>query len=275
MARILAVSSQVARGHVGLSAIVPACQALGHDVIALPTILLSNHPGHDRAAGEHVSPSLLARMLETLDANGWLTGIDVVLTGYLPSAEHVAFAARAASVVRTRSPGVVLLCDAILGDEPKGLYIAQEAAAAIRDMLLPVADIVKANAFEARWLTGAPLVCADDVGATAATSGWRELIVTSMPGNVPGRLANIWTGSVGASALVEVGERAGVPKGTGDLLSGLVAARLTSASPGAAVDRSEILTRAVADLERVIAASVGHDELQLVPKLRGLQAGRP
>ena len=46
MARILAISSQVVRGHVGLSAIVPALQRLGHEVLPIPTIILSNHPGH-------------------------------------------------------------------------------------------------------------------------------------------------------------------------------------------------------------------------------------
>ncbi len=92
MGRVLAISSQVARGHVGLSAIVPALQALGHEVIALPTILLSNHPGHPRFAGERIAPDLLMRMLDALEFNRWLGEIDAVLTGYLPSAAHVAVA---------------------------------------------------------------------------------------------------------------------------------------------------------------------------------------
>ena len=33
--------------------------------------------------------------------------------------------------------------DPILGDEPKGLYIAQEAAEAIRDLLVPRADVLR------------------------------------------------------------------------------------------------------------------------------------
>ena len=106
MARIMVISSQVARGHVGLSAIVPACQALGHEVIALPTILLSNHPGHPHASGERIAPAALERMLDALDANSWLSDIDAVLTGYLPSAEHVQFAVEAV----TRVDQVLLYC---------------------------------------------------------------------------------------------------------------------------------------------------------------------
>ena len=86
---------QVASGHVGLSAIGPALQALGHDVIALPTTILSNHPGHAKVAGSHVDPQLLHEILAALDGNGWLAGMTAVLTGYLPSREHVAFACAA------------------------------------------------------------------------------------------------------------------------------------------------------------------------------------
>src|SRR5688572_27846842 len=66
MARVLALSSQVARGHVGLSAVVPALQRLGHEVWPLPTILLSNHPGHAHAAGLRVDPAALEEMVDAL-----------------------------------------------------------------------------------------------------------------------------------------------------------------------------------------------------------------
>ena len=42
MARILAISSHVVRGHVGLAASVPALQWLGHEVWALPTVILAS-----------------------------------------------------------------------------------------------------------------------------------------------------------------------------------------------------------------------------------------
>ena len=85
MARVLAVSSQVVRGHVGLSAAVPALQRLGHEVWPVPTIVLSNHPGHPHAAGTEIEPGVLDAMLDALDRNGWLGEVDAVLTGYLPA----------------------------------------------------------------------------------------------------------------------------------------------------------------------------------------------
>ena len=134
MARVLAISSQVARGHVGLSATALALERLGHEVWRLPTILLSNHPGHPRTAAVATPPDKLAAMIDALGANGWLEEVDAVLTGYLPSAAHVAVAAEAVTRVRARAArAVVYVCDPVLGDDPKGLYIAVEAAAAIRE----------------------------------------------------------------------------------------------------------------------------------------------
>lgn len=265
MARILAISSHVARGHVGLSAIVPACQALGHDVTALPTINLSNHPGHPHASGERIAPAVLSRMLDALAANGWLADIDSVLTGYLPSAEHVAFAADTIDRIRALSPSVVVFCDAILGDVPKGLYIAPEAAAALRDQLLHRADILKANAFEIGWLAGSTITNADELLHATRRMGWREVIATSVRGLKPGHLDNVWISTDAPPLVVGVAEHTPVPKGTGDLLSALLLGHLLAEKrPLHPVARTAILTRSIGDLQSVIEASIGHDELRLV-----------
>ena len=49
---ILSIQSSVVFGHVGNSAARFALQRLGLDVWAVPTVLLSNHPGHGRFRGE-------------------------------------------------------------------------------------------------------------------------------------------------------------------------------------------------------------------------------
>ena len=273
MARILAISSQVARGHVGLSAIVPACQALGHEVIALPTILLSNHPGHPHASGERIAPVALSRMLDALDANGWLADIDGVLTGYLPSAEHVQFAVEAVTRVRASSPRAVYLCDAILGDLPKGLYIAPDAAACLRDDLAGTADILKANAFEIGWLAGAQIDAVSALAEAAHRQGWREVIATSVRGPKDAVLGNVWIHEGSPPLEINVAERRAVPKGTGDLLSALVLGRsLTSGRPTSNAARLRDFSCAIADVQAVVDASIGHAELQLVAALDQIRA---
>jgi pyridoxine kinase len=288
MARALAISSLVARGHVGLSAMVPALQAGGHDVTALPTIILSHHPGHPHAAGERVPPATLARMLDGLDANGWLAEIDAVVTGYLPSPEHAELAAAAIDRVRARNRRVVVLVDAVLGDHPKGLYVPAEAAVATREQLVPRADVLKGNAFEIGWLAAH-----DATNAARAETAIERLarplvLATSVAAETPERLLNILKPGTasgtgiprGARVVARPAERReGVPKGTGDLLAGLW---LSHALRGHSTDHDtlnvlaapEALDRALFDLDRIVVASLGADELRVVSAFVGRRSDR-
>lgn len=242
MARILALSSWTAAGHVGLSAAVPALQALGHAVTALPTVILSNHPGFPHAAGRPVPPSQIAEMIDALDANGWLAGHDAVLTGYLPSADHVALATdlvrrlRRLAAPPLAAPPLVVV-DPVLGDDPKGLYLAPAAAVAIRDHLVPAADILTPNRFELAWLTGLPVTTPGEAVAAARTLGPRVLL-TSPP--VPGA-TGVLDVAQGAAVLYPAPPVARVPHGVGDVFAALVAAGV---SPGAAVGHLSALCRA-------------------------------
>ncbi|MGC9419866.1 MAG: bifunctional hydroxymethylpyrimidine kinase/phosphomethylpyrimidine kinase, partial [Rhodovulum sp.] len=154
MARIVMLSSWVAHGHVGLSAAAPAVQALGHGVTQLPTTILSNHPGWPRVAGAPLPAPQIAAMIEALAGNGWLAGVDAVLTGYLPTPAHVDLAAGLIERLRTGDVRPRVVVDPVLGDDPDGRYIAADAARALRDRLVPLADILTPNRFELGWLTG-------------------------------------------------------------------------------------------------------------------------
>jgi pyridoxine kinase len=235
MARILILSSWVAHGHVGLCAAVPVLQALGHSVTQLPTVLLSNHPGWPQVAGRRVPMEELSAMTEALAANGWLGQADALLTGYLPSPGHVAFAAELAARMREVAPGLRVVVDPVLGDSPKGLYIAQEAAEAVRATLLPHADVLTPNAFELGWLTGRDTgTLAGALSAAEALRGMAagaEVLVTSPPlGAETGLLAS----GDGGPTLYRASraDPAQVPNGPGDVLSALIAGGV---SPDAAL----------------------------------------
>ena len=235
MAHILALSSWVANGHVGLSAAAPVLQALGHRVTQLPTVQLSNHPGFEQIAGNRTDPDMLRAMFGALDRNGLINDVDTILTGYLPSAAHVDVAVDL--IEHFKGQDVRVVVDPVLGDLPKGLYIAAEAAAALRDRLVPIADVLTPNAFELSWLTGCPTekldAAADAAAALEMRAPFGEVLVTSAPfeGNRTGVL------SVSPNGLVSfqtqrVPETHAVPHGVGDVFSALVAAGLP---PGAAL----------------------------------------
>ena len=256
MARVLALSSQVVRGHVGLSAIVPALQRLGHEVLPIPTIVLSNHPGHARAAGTRIEVNTLMSMLDVLDANGWISTIDAVMTGYLPSPEHVFFACQAIDLVRERRPGAVVLVDPVIGDDPKGVYIDPAAAAAIRDDLVSRADVISPNRFELSWLSGREVLSPTNAVTAAGQLGARHVIGTSIPSG-DNRLANVSVGD-GAAFCCEVVRRLRVPHGTGDLLSGLFVGHLLHLR-----EAREALARAVGGVQTAITASEGLNDILL------------
>jgi len=256
MPRVLALSSHVAYGSVGLAAIVPALQALGHEVVALPTIVLSNHPGHASFAGEQIASATLSQMLDSLDANGWFPDIDAVLTGYLPTAAHVDVARSACERVRWANAGALLACDPVLGDSPGGLYIDEAAATAIGRNLMPLCDLATPNAFELAWLSQLPVECADEAMAAARALDVAAVLATSVPASGD-RLATLLVSETEAQACF-VPRRPTAPHGTGDLLAALYLGHVLN---GVAPDAS--LARAVAGVEASIAASTGRDELSL------------
>ena len=257
---MLAISSQVARGHVGLSAVVPALQGLGHEVIALPTVLLSNHPGHGRSRANRWRPALLARMLDALEANGWLGEVDAVMTGYLPSVDHVRFAVEAVGRLRGRAGGVRVLVDPVLGDEGKGLYIDAGAAAVLRDELAGLADVLTPNAFELGWLAGAAVGHAAEAVQAAARLAAHAVLATSVPAGADS-LDTVLAPKGGQALACRVQRLAGVPNGTGDLLAALYLGYELRLGVARA---SEAMALAAAAVDAAIAASVGRDELLLV-----------
>jgi pyridoxine kinase len=258
MPTILSLSSQVARGHVGHSAAVFAWQRLGIEVVALPTILLSNRPDHPHRAGERIRPELLGEMLAALDANGWLGEIDAVFTGYLPSAAHVALAAGLIGRLRAAKPELLYCCDPILGDEPDGLYIAKDAANALRETLVPLADLVTPNRFELEWLSGTGVRLGTDAVHAARALARPMVLATSAPAQSGNELTNLLVeGSKAWDAVVA--RRAAVPHGTGDLLAALFFGHLLRSRPA-----PESLALATAGIEAVIDASEGREELNLI-----------
>jgi pyridoxine kinase len=260
MRQILVISSHVAYGTIGLAPMVAPLQQAGIEVTTLPTIVLSNHPGLPRVAGKAFESALLEDMTAALDANGWLGTFDAVLSGYLPSAGHVAWVRAVVERLRELNPSVVYVCDPILGDDPDGLYIDDAAAEAVREMLLPVADVLTPNRFELAWLSGVDVQSVEDAVSAARILARPKLAATSIPSGIPSRraeLANVLITERGVLVgKVEKLDR--VPHGTGDLFAGLFTAELLQGAPDAAA-----LGRAAGGVKHALDVSHGSDRLLL------------
>lgn len=266
--RVLALSSQVVRGHVGLSAIVPTLQRLEHEVWAVPTVLLSNHPGRGPSAGRAIDAAVLANIVDALEASGWLGGVDAVLTGYLPSADHVAVATATIERVRRASRHAFIVVDPVLGDDPKGLYIAADAAGAIRDRLLPLADAATPNRMELAYLSGRQVTGIDEAARALECMASGGGLATSIPAG-GAEIANVL--SIGpALAVTRVTRRAHAAHGTGDLMTALWLGHVLAGR-----SLGEALGLATAGVDAVLQGSEGADELALTPALARLDTLLP
>jgi pyridoxine kinase len=255
MATVLAISSHVARGSVGLAATVPALHWLGHEVWAVPTVLLASRPGLGGLARHELPPDDLAAMLAALEADGCWQALDAVLTGYFPSPASVSVAAQAVRRIKQTGPEIPVLVDPIVGDAGR-LYVAEATATAIRDQLVPLATIATPNLFELTWLTGAATHALGDTADTARRLGPPTVLVTSAA-ETGERIATM---AVTRDDVVErlQPRRSGIPNGAGDLLAGLYLGHLLRRQdPAAALDAS------LTDLDRVLAVSTGRDVLNL------------
>ncbi len=262
---ILAISSQVAYGHVGNSAAVFALQRLGHEVWPLPTVLYSNHPGHGDFDGEAVGPELLGALLEGLRRRGVLERCGGVLGGYFRDAAQVAIAAEAVAAVSAANAEAVFCCDPAIGDRHTGLYVPEATAAALAERLLPAAHIVTPNHFELEYLARARFDTIEGaLGAAAALRalGPKVVVCTSLEerGAPTGTLATLAATAEGAW-IVRTPALEGAPHGAGDLFAALYLAAFLETD-----DPSVSLSRAVSSTFAIVAASVaaGADELALI-----------
>jgi pyridoxine kinase len=146
----------------------------------------------------------------------------------------------------------------VLGDEPGGVYIEAAAAQAVRDKLIPLADIVTPNRFELCWLTGRAIETAEDAAAAARALARPVVLATSAPGLEPDGLSNLLVAG-GEAWLTKVTRRQVLAHGTGDFIAAAFLAHLLDGR-----SETEALGLASAAMEAVIAASDGLGELALI-----------
>jgi pyridoxine kinase len=260
---ILSIQSEVVTGHVGNGAARFALQRLGHEVWGVPTVLLSSHAGHPGFAGEALSAGLLQKLFGALETQGRLAEADGVLSGYLGDAGQVPLVADA--VQRARADGrTVLYClDPAFGDDGR-IYARPGVAEAIGETLLPLADVVRANAFELATLSGRAVTSPAEAAAAARALARPIVVATSVPAGA--RLATVLV--AGGETLVTTTPRIGAPpRGAGDLFTALLFGHMVAGS-----GVGEAVQRAVLTAYHILAASDGAPEMALIAEQAAIAA---
>jgi pyridoxine kinase len=255
---VIVVSSHVVRGSVGNRAKVFSLEMLGFPVWAVPTVILPWRP--DLARGERIvpDPEQFARLLAEMGSVKWLSEVTAVLSGYFGDVRQAKAVEKLVRAVKAANPNALYLCDPVIGDEG-GLYVPVETATAIRDKLLPVADIATPSRHELEWLAGRSLPSVPDILAAARDLAPPTMLVTSAPSMLAKSIGNLLVTAKGAW-LAEHRLIEGEPKGTGDLTSALFLAHLLHGEDGARA--LEMTTASVLEIV-TRAAKRGADELML------------
>jgi pyridoxine kinase len=254
---VIVISSHVVRGSVGGRASVFALERLGFPVWSVPTVVLPWHPGHGRGTRVPVPAADFAALVADLAGSKWLGEVGAVLSGYLGSAEQAEAIARLVAALKQRNPSALYLCDPIVGDS-HGLFQPEAVVAAIRERLLPRADILTPNRHELGWLAGRSVGNNGVIVAAVRALGIGEAAVTSAFAPA-GEIGTLIVARDEAS-LVTHRRIADVPHGTGDLFAALhLGHRLDGVAP---VDAA---AQAASSVLRLIelAAETNSDEMPL------------
>jgi pyridoxine kinase len=254
----IVISSHVVRGSVGNRAAVFALEALGHPVWALPTIVLPWHPGHGPATRLRFADDDFDSAVDDLIRAPWLGEVSAILTGYFGSPRQPAAVERLVRAAKERNPQLTYVCDPVMGDLG-GLYIPVETASAIREHLIPIADIATPNRYELQWLAGGELSSNQQIIDAALSLGPKRMLVTSAVPMMAGGTGNLLLS--GRSALLAEHRLIdNPPNGLGDLLAAVFLARLLDG-----VDEETALRTATASVFEILArtAKRGGDELAL------------
>ena len=159
---VLSIQSAVAYGHVGNSAAVFPLQRLGFSVWPVNTVLFSNHTGYGEWRGPVLAAEDVAEVIKGIEERGVFGDCDAVLSGYLGDASLGHVVLDALKRVKAANARAIYCCDPVMGDVGRGFFVRPGIPEFVRDLAVPLADIVTPNQFELEYLAGVEIETADE-----------------------------------------------------------------------------------------------------------------
>jgi pyridoxine kinase len=271
---IISIQSQVVHGHVGNSAAVLPMQAHGLNVAAVPTTLLSNHPGFETMRGRVLEPELVGDLLRGVEERGLIEMSRYIVSGYLGSRANGEVVAAFVKRARQINPDITYICDPVMGDANLGVFVSDQVVECLCDELIALADLLTPNQFEVGLIAGSQPSTWRELEAAVlkiqAQRGARLVVTGCTLSDTPdGSLENIVFEEQSCTRLTSP-RLPMVPVGTGDLYTGLLTANLArdltlvEAARRAAAIVLDVLGRTMAE---------GEHEMQLASVIETLGAG--
>ncbi|XP_064405069.1 pyridoxal kinase-like [Halichondria panicea] len=224
--RVLSIQSHVSRGYVGNCAATFPLQILGYDVDTIHSVQFSNHTGYKVFKGQVLDSANLADIIDGLRSNN-LLNYSHLLTGYVGAKSFLEQVHSLVLELKANNKDMMFVCDPVMGDNGKW-YVPQELLPVYRDQLIPLADVITPNKFEAELLSGISIKTEEDgmkVIEFLLSLGAKAVVLTSMEHEVkPDVLVLLAKKQTGECARVEMPKIPAHFTGTGDLFSALLLA---------------------------------------------------
>uniref|UniRef100_A0A672HW02 Pyridoxal kinase n=1 Tax=Salarias fasciatus TaxID=181472 RepID=A0A672HW02_SALFA len=233
--RVLSIQSHVVRGYVGNKSASFPLQVLGFEVDSINSVQFSNHTGYSHWKGQVLTADELHVLYEGIKLNN-VHHYDYVLTGYTRDTSFLEMVVDIVQELKRANPNLVYVCDPVLGDHGS-MYVPQNLYPVYKNKVVPVADIITPNQFEAEItsLRLSPLDSMFQVMDLLHAMGPDTVVITSS--DLPSRLGDRFLVSLGSQRHVRPDGsrttqrvRIEVPKvdavfvGTGDLFAAMLLA---------------------------------------------------
>ena len=256
---VLLLGDITGRSRVALRMLSRVLEDLGHEVLMLPTALISNTLNLGSHAALDTTDYLL-RSLETWKTLG--LRYDMAYIGYITGMEQAQTLCAIADDLRAQ--GVPVIVDPILGDGGKRYNAVSDAQAAGMKLLCAHADLITPNLTEACLLADMDdAAAAQDSGlarliaALAPASARRSVLITSAKLSAGQDVVAGWDEQTQETVVVPFSRVPGHHWGTGDLFTGLLMDGLL---------RGASLAEAAQDASSRVAAQLRGEEKSLLPQ---------
>ncbi|XP_038132294.1 pyridoxal kinase-like [Cyprinodon tularosa] len=158
--RILSIQSHVVRGYVGNKSATFPLQVLGFEVDSINSVQFSNHTGYAHWKGQVLTAEELNVLYEGIKLNK-VNQYDYILTGYSRDISFLEVVVDIIQELKKASPSLVYVCDPVMGDNG-AMYVPENLLPVYKNKVVPLADILTPNQFEAELLTGKKINTEED-----------------------------------------------------------------------------------------------------------------
>lgn len=158
--RFLSIQSHVVSGYCGNKSATFPLQLLEFEVDVVNSVQLSNHTQYSVTRGQIFDGKDLDEIAQGLIGNKIVQLYDHILSGYVADVGYIESMARLIRNIKQERAGKGLDCcytfDPVLGDDGVGFYVPNSSniIEAYKEDLIPLADIITPNRFEASALSG-------------------------------------------------------------------------------------------------------------------------